>query len=49
MKFPEKTSDIYKIEKNSFIGICVLVMKIRNNIQSMYQKNAVKINMLNYY
>ena len=42
-----KVSDIHKIEKSYFINISALV-KIKKNIQSMYQKN-VKKNKLIYY
>ena len=49
IKFSVKIRDIHKVGKKNSIGISVLVMKIRRNIQSMYQKNAVKKNMLIYY
>ena len=49
IKFPVKVRDINKIEKKNSIGISALVMKIRKNIQFMYQKNVVKKNMLIYY
>ena len=31
------------------LALAFLVMKIRKNIQSMYQKNVTKKNMLTYY
>ena len=31
------------------LALAFLVMKIRKNIQSMYQKNVAKKNMLTYY
>ena len=49
IKFPVDTRDIHRIEKNNSISISLLVMRIKKNIQSMYQKNFVKINMLIYY
>ena len=49
MKFPVKIIDIHKIEKKILSGLVFLAMKIKNNIQSMYQKNFVNINMLIYY
>ena len=49
IKFPVKVRDIHKIEKINSIGISFLAMKIRKNIQFMYQKNVVKKNMLIYY
>ena len=49
IKFPVKISYIHKIEKNNCISIRVLVIKIRKNIQSMYQNNVVLKNMLTYY
>ena len=42
IRFPVKIRDIYKIEKTNSIALAFLVMKIRKNIQSMYQKNTVK-------
>ena len=47
IKFPVQIRDIHKIEKKNFNGISVF-MKIRKNIQFMYQKN-VKKNMWTYY
>ena len=50
VEFPVKLRDIHKIhEKKNSIAISVLAMKIKKNIQSMYQKNVVKKNMLIYY
>ena len=46
IKFPVEIRDILKIEKKNSIGISVLVMKIKKNIQSMYQKNVMKKSML---
>ena len=44
-----KTRDIHKIEKKIILSaLVILVNKIRKNIQSMYQKNVMKINMLIY-
>ena len=42
IKFPVKIRDIHKTEKKK------LAMKIKKHIQSMYQNNAVKKNMLIY-
>ena len=42
IRFPVKIRDIYKIEKTNSIALAFLVLKIRKNIQSMYQKNAMK-------
>ena len=47
IKFPVKIRGIYKIKKNPLAPV-FLAMKIKKNIQSMYQKNAVKKNMLIY-
>ena len=44
-KFPAKIRDINKIEEK----LMFLVMKIRKNIQLMYQKNVVQKHMLIYY
>ena len=49
IKFPVKIRDIHKIEKIIPSAIAFLVMKIRKNIQSMYQKNVAKKNILTYY
>ena len=48
IRFPVKIRDIYKIEKTNSIALAFLVMKIRKNIQSMYQKNAVKKTLIYY-
>ena len=44
IKFPVKTRDIRKIKKKK--NPSALVMKIRKNVQFMYQNNIVKKNML---
>ena len=44
-----KTRDIHKIEKNNSIGIRIFGYENKVNIQSRYQKNVVKINILIYY
>ena len=49
IKFPFKIREIYKIEKQNSISIMFLSMKIKKNIESMYQNNVVKKNMLTYY
>ena len=49
IKFPVKVRDIHKIEKRIPSALVFLVMKIKKNIQSMYQENVVKENMLIYY
>ena len=49
IKVPVKVRDIHKIEKTIPLTLLFLVMKIRKNIQSMYQKNIVKKSMLIYY
>ena len=49
IKLPVKIRHIHKIEKKNSTSIDVFGMKIRKNIQSMYQKNVVKKNMLIYY
>ena len=51
IKFPVKIRDMYKIEKKKknppeFV---FFAMKIKKNIQSIYNKNVVKKNMLIYY
>ena len=48
IKFPVKIRDIHKIEKRISSAFVFLAMKIKKNIQSMYQ-NVVKKNMLIYY
>ena len=47
--FSVKVWDIHKIEKKILLTLVFLVMKIKKNIQSMYQKNVVKNIMLIYY
>ena len=42
IKFSVKIRDIHKIAKNSLLALAFLVMKIRKNIQSMYQNNVAK-------
>ena len=49
IRFPVEIRDIHKIEKIILSPLMILVMKTRKNIQSMYQKNVVKKNMLIYY
>ena len=49
IKFAFKIRDILKIKKKDFIPFDVFGYEIRKNIQFMYQKNAVKRNMLIYY
>ena len=51
IKFPVKTRDIHKIEKKKkkAITISVFGYENREEIQSMYQKNVAKKNMLVYY
>ena len=46
--FPVKIGDIHKIEKRIPLALVFLTLKIKKNIQSMYQNNAVKKNMLIY-
>ena len=44
--------DIHKIEKKKkriLSGLVFLAMKIKKNIEPMYQKNIVKKNMLIFY
>ena len=48
IKFPFKVTDIHKIEIKIPLKSVFLVMKGRKNIQSVCQKNVVKINMLIY-
>ena len=48
IKFPVKIGDIYKIEKRIPLALVFLTFKTKKNIQSMYQNNAVKKNMLIY-
>ena len=42
IKFPVKIRDIQVIEKKNLTQLAFLVMKTRQNIQSVYQKNVVK-------
>ena len=49
IQFPAKFKDIQKTEKKITLTVMFLVMKVRQNIQFMYQKNVVKKNMLIYY
>ena len=46
IKFPVKIRDTNKIENKNSTGISVFGYERRKNIQSMYQKNVVKKNML---
>ena len=46
IKIPVKVRDIYKVEKIILSTLVFLVMKIRKNIQSVYQKIVVKKKML---
>ena len=48
MNFPVKITDIHKIRKKFISTFALLVMKIKKNIQFMYQNNAAKENMLTY-
>ena len=51
VKFPVKIRELTKLKKKKriLLALVLLVMKIRKNIQSMYQENVVKIDMLIYY
>ena len=50
IKFPVKIRDIHKFKKSiNSTTLVVLVKEIRKNVQSMYQKNAVKVSILIYY
>ena len=49
IKFLVKARDIHKIEKKNYIGISVFGYENKVTYPTMYQKNAVKINMLIYY
>ena len=44
IKVPVKIGDIHKIEKKNSIALVFLIIKMKKNIQSMYQKNVVKKN-----
>ena len=46
IKFKEKLETFTKSKKRNLSTLVFLVMKIRKNIQFMYQKNAVKKSML---
>ena len=48
-KFPVRVRYIHKIEKRILSALGILVMKIKKNIESMYQRNAGKKNILIYY
>ena len=49
IKFPVKIRDIHKIKKHNFITISVLIVKIRENTQSMYKNRCEKKNILLYF
>ena len=49
IKFPVKVKDIHKIEETNPSPLVFLIMKIKKNMQSIYQKNVVKESMLIYY
>ena len=49
LKFPVKVRDIHKNEKKNYIGVSVLVMKIKKKHRIYVSKNVVKKNMLIYY
>ena len=49
IKFPVKVKDIHKIEETNQSPLVFLIMKIKKNMQSIYQKNVVKESMLIYY
>ena len=49
MKLLVEVRDIHKAVKKILLALLIFVMKIKKNIQSMYQKNVVKENMLIYY
>ena len=42
IEFPIKIRDIYKTKKRTSLALAVLVIKIRKNIQFMYQKSVEK-------
>ena len=46
IKFQQKLETFTKSKKRNLSTLVFLVMKIRKNIQFMYQKNAVKKSML---
>ena len=47
--FPGKIRDITKSKTRILSALAFLVMKIKKNIQSMYQKNVPKKYILSYY
>ena len=49
IKFPVKTEHSHKIEKNNSSALAPVVVKIRSNIQSVYQKSVLKKNKLTNY
>ena len=50
IKCPVKVRDIHKIKFKEKIPLAVfLVMKMRENIESMCQKTFLKVNILIYY
>ena len=49
IKVPLKTRNTHKIRKKNSIGIRVFGCENKEKIQSIYQNNAVKKNMLIYY
>ena len=49
IKFPVKVKDIHKIKETNPSPLVFLIMKIKKNMQSIYQKNVVKESMLIYY
>ena len=51
IRFPVKIRDIRKIKKKKKIPLTLvfLTMKIKKNIQSMYQKNVARKSMFIYY
>ena len=51
IRFPVKIRDIRKIKKKKKIPLTLvfLTMKIKKNVQSMYQKNVARKSMFIYY
>ena len=49
VKYLVKIRDIHKIEKKKRSALLFLTMKIKKNIQSMYQKKLLKKEVLIYY
>ena len=41
IKFPMKITDIHKTEKRISSTLAFLVMKVKKNMQSMYQNNII--------